>query len=438
MSDLHVRIDRLAFGGNGVGRIDGKVCFVPLSCPGDELRVRLTSEKRSYSTARIVEIATPSPQRVAPPCPLFGSCGGCGWQHIVYPLQLEAKRQILAEALWRGARVSGERVAETLPSPLQFGYRSRVQFKLHGGADGLKIGFYRHGSHFVEDAPQGCPIALPVINAALLRLRDLLASFPEPAAIPQINIDSAEQGTVAIVNYIGRDPEQAAAFFAGHAHALTPLTGVYLQTGRKSTLRKLWGDGLLGYSLPAGPAGASSCSLSFRPGGFSQVNAAQNRALLGLIREMAGFQGGDSLLDLYCGNGNFSLPLAGEVGTVTGIEEYEGSIAAALDNCRQNGIKNAEFLAADAASGVRSLADDGRRFDVVILDPPRSGAAGTIDGLCRLKPERIVYISCDPGTLARDCGLLAAQGYCVLKSVPVDMFPQTYHLESITLLQRGS
>lgn len=436
MSDLCVRIDRLAFGGSGVGRIDGKVCFVPFSCPGDDLRVRVTSEKRSYLTARIVEITTPSQHRVAPPCPLFGSCGGCGWQHVAYPQQLEAKQQILAEALWRGARVSGELVAQTLPSPLQFGYRSRVQFKLHGAADGLRIGFYRNGSHFVEDAPLGCPIALPVINDALQHLRDLLASFPEPAAIPQINIDSAEQGAVAIVNYIGRDPERAAGFFAGHAHALTPLTGLYLQSGRKSTLRKVWGDGLLDYTLPGGPAGAPPCRLGFRPGGFSQVNADQNRALLGLIRGMAGLQGRESLLDLYCGNGNFSLPMAGEVGSITGIEEYEGSIAAALDNCRRNGINNAEFIASDAAGGVDRLADAGRRFDVVILDPPRSGAADTIAGLCRLNPERVVYISCDPGTLARDCGLLAAQGYRVLASVPVDMFPQTYHLESITLLQR--
>lgn len=436
MTDLCVRIDRLAFGGSGVGRIDGKVCFVPFSCPGDDLRVRVTSEKRSYLTARIVEIMNPSPRRVAPPCPLFGSCGGCGWQHVAYPQQLEAKQQILAEALWRGARVSGDLVAETLPSPLQYGYRSRVQFKLHCGADGLKIGFYRNGSHFVEDVPLGCPIALPVINDALQRLRELLASFPEPAAIPQINIDSAAQGVVAIVNYIGRDPERAAGFLERRLQVPGPLTGLYLQTGRKSTLRKVWGHGLLEYTLPGGAAGAPPCSLSFRPGGFSQVNTDQNRALLGLIREMAGLQGRESLLDLYCGNGNFSLPLAGEVEEITGIEEYEGSIAAALDNCRRNGINNAAFITSDAASGVNRLADAGRRFDAVILDPPRSGAAGAIGGLCRLNPERVVYISCDPGTLARDCGLLAAQGYRVLKSVPVDMFPQTYHLESITLLRR--
>lgn len=436
MTDIRVHIEKLAFGGSGVGHIAGKVCFVPLACPGDDLRIRIVSEKRSYLTADIVAIVTPSPHRIEPPCPLFGTCGGCGWQHIDYPEQLEAKQQILAETLWRGARVPTELVAKTLPSPESFGYRNRVQFKLHAGADRLRIGFFRHGSHTVEDAPQGCLIAHPVINEVLGCLRKALATFPEPAAIPQINIACAENGVVGIVNYTGREPDRAAAFFDRHVQTLKQLTGLYLQTGRKSGMRKVWGNEPLAYSLPGGPAGGAPCTLAFQPGGFSQVNSAQNSAMLELIRKLAGFCGRERLLDLYCGNGNFSLPLAGEVEHITGIEEYEGSIAAAIDNCRQNGIVNAEYILSDAAGGVRTLADAGRRFDVVILDPPRSGAADTVRELCRLKPERIVYISCDPSTLARDCGLLAAHGYAVRASIPVDMFPQTYHLESITLLQQ--
>jgi len=435
-SDFTLHIEKLAFGGNGVGRIDGKVCFVPYTCPGDEVRVRVVSEKRSYLTASILEIVTPSSDRAVPPCPLFGSCGGCGWQHIAYLRQLEAKRQILSETLWRGARVADDLVADTVPSPLQFGYRSRVQFKLYGNGDGLRIGFFRHGSHVVEDAPKGCPIALPAINDALHRFREVVADFPEPTAIPQINVDCAEQGCVGIVNYTGRNPDRAAAFFNSHGEALQPLTGLYLQTGRKSTLTKVWGSDLLAYSLPTSPAGANSCTLVYGPGGFSQVNGPQNRALLGLVRKMANFRGNERVLDLYCGNGNFSLPLAGEVVAVTGIEEYEGSVAAAIDNSQRNGIGNARFTASDATAAVRRLAANNERFDTVILDPPRTGAAETVRELHLLRPERIIYISCDPSTLARDCGLLAAAGYHVCTSVPVDMFPQTYHVESITLLQR--
>jgi len=436
MTVAHVHIEKLAFGGNGVGRIAGKVCFVPLSCPGDELLVKVTSEKRSYLNAGIVEIITPSPHRVVPPCPLFGSCGGCNWQHIAYPLQVDAKRQILAESLWRGARVPDEKVAEIVRAPEQFGYRSRVQFKLYAGESKLQIGFYRQGSHFVEDATQGCPIVMPIINDALLCLRDVLSAFPEPAAIPQINIDCGEQGCVAIINYNGRDPDKAAAFFEKYHCSLGPLTGVFLQAGQKTLPRRVSGSGTLAYSMPGAGIDASTCSLTFRPGGFSQVNSAQNRSMLNIVRQFANFGGHEKVLDIYCGNGNFSLPLAGEVAGITGIEEYGDSISSAIDNCRLNGIDSAEYIVSDAARGVRRLAESDLQYDVVILDPPRSGAADTVGAISLLNPEKIIYISCDPSTLARDCGIMSAGGYSVIQSIPVDMFPQTYHLESITLLQR--
>lgn len=435
MSEPVAIIDKLAFGGNGVCRINGKVCFVPFSCPGDEVRLAVTSEKRSYCVARIVELMVPSPFRVTPPCPVFGKCGGCSWQHIEYAQQLLAKQQILVETLWRGARVAGECVRPVLPSPAQYGYRSRVQFKLHGSADSMRIGFFRSNSHQVEDVGPGCAIALPVINTALAALRVVLASFPDISAIGQISIDCAEQGVIAVVTYSGRDKSAAAAFFRERRADLAPLTGVFLNTGGKA-LQKLYGDDHLTYTLPAASPEANACQLAYQPGGFSQVNRDQNRAMLELVRQLACFQGSERVLDLYCGNGNFSLPIAGEVATVTGIEEYALSIAAAEANRTLNGITNAEFICADAASGLKQLAASGRRFDTVILDPPRTGAAEAVPDLCRLNPARIIYVSCDPSTLARDCGLLAESGYHVRECVPVDMFPQTYHLESVTLLQK--
>jgi 23S rRNA (uracil1939-C5)-methyltransferase len=428
-------IDRLAFGGSGVCRINGKVCFVPFSCPGDEARLAVTSEKRSYCEARIVELITPSPFRVTPPCPIFGRCGGCSWQHIDYAQQLQAKQQILADALWRGARVDGSYVRATLPSPSHYGYRSRVQFKLHGPATNLKIGFFRGNSHTVEDVGSGCAIALPVINTALAVLRKALASFPDVSAISQISIDSADGGLIAVVTCSGRAAGSVASFFRERRAGLAPVTGVYLQTDR-TTLQKVYGDDQLTYTLPAASSDAQPCRLNYRPGGFSQVNREQNRAMLEIVRRMACFQGTEQVLDLYCGNGNFSLPIADEVAGVTGIEEYPGSIAAADANRTVNNIANAEFICADAATGVKQLVDGGRSFDTVILDPPRSGAAEALPGLCRLNPGRIIYVSCDPSTLARDCGVLAESGYHVRESVPLDMFPQTYHLESVTLLQK--
>lgn len=436
MTTMRIAIERLSFGGNGVGRIDGMVCFVPFSCPGDELLVRVTTRKRSYLIADIVEILTPGPERVPPSCPLFGSCGGCSWQHVAYQRQLSEKGRIFADTFWRGARVPAERIEAVLPSPAAYGYRSRVQLKLHQRRGKLLIGFYRQGTHRVEDAPAGCPIALPVINTALGRLRQVLNAFPDAGMIPRITIDAAGQGVVAVVSYGGRDMAAAERFFLERQSALSPISGLYLQADTTAGLRKVWGDDCLAYSLADASGDAEPCLLSYRPGGFSQVNSAQNVLLLQLVRRFAALRGGEQLLDLYCGNGNFSLPLARSVAAVTGIEEYADSIAAARDNARRNGINNAEFICADAEAGVRQLADDGRCFDVVILDPPRSGAAGVVQQLGLLGPGRIIYISCDPSTLARDCGVLRESGYGVQASVPVDMFPQTYHLESVTLLMR--
>ena len=438
MREERITVEKLAFGGNGVGRINGKICFVPCSCPGDELLVRVTVEKRSYLTAGIVEIISPGPDRVVPPCPLFGSCGGCNWQHVSYQRQLSEKRQIFSDALWRGGRVPGELIGDVLPSPDTFGYRSRVQFKLHGESGRLKIGFYRQGTHFVEDASQGCPIAKPVVNQALERLRTILPFFPELTWIPQINIDCGEQGAIGIINYNGSDSACARRFFEERRSELEPLTGIYLKTGKKTTLLKVFGDDTLEYSLPGISPDTPTCSLSYRPGGFAQVNTEQNSGLLKLVQRFADCRGDERILDLFCGNGNFSLPLAGCCASVTGIEEYGDSIAAAIDNSQRNGIQNAEFIRADAAVGVGRLVAEGRTFECVLLDPPRGGAAELVGDICRLKPEKIIYVSCDPATLARDCGLLSASGYQVQASVPVDMFPQTFHIESVTLLQRAN
>ena len=436
MSDIRVTIDKLAFGGNGVCRIAGKVCFVPFSCPGDEVRLAITSDKRSYLLARIVELITPSPVRTTPPCPIFGTCGGCAWQHVSYAQQLASKQLILAETLWRGARVAAECVTSTRPSPQQYGYRSRVQFKLHGSGNNLKIGFYRTGTHLVEDMAEGCPVALPVINGALGSLRSCLKSFSDVRSIPQISVDCAEQGVIAVITCTGRDTAAVAAFFREHREALFPVTGLFLQSDRKTGLQKVFGDDLLTYSLPDLSSKTKTCQLSYQSGGFAQINREQNAAMLEIVKHFGNFHGTEHVLDLYCGNGNFSLPIASLVAQVTGIEEYAGSIAAAQDNCSKNGITNAAFICADAVTATRRLAGSGQRFDTVLLDPPRSGAADAVPEICRLDPAAIIYISCDPSTLARDCGLLAGSGYLVKESVPVDMFPQTYHIESVTLLQK--
>jgi 23S rRNA (uracil1939-C5)-methyltransferase len=430
-----VTIEKMAFGGAGLGHLEGKVCFVPFTAPGDTAKVRVRTEKRSYLEGELVEVLAPSPHRVAPPCPVFGICGGCNWQHLSYATQLEAKQEIFADLLWRSARVDRERILPIVPAPEPYGYRSRVQFKLRYVAGRLHMGFYRGGSHFVVDVPHRCAIAHPVINRLFPELRGFMAHFPEPDKLPQIDVTVGDDDAVVLIfHYLGDRHDDVAGYLEKLGSA--PDTGVYLQSGRKATLKKISGPETLSYRIPEDFSGdAPENILTFAAGGFSQVNYRQNLALIATVLNWAGLTGIERVLDLYCGNGNFSIPLARRAAAVTGIEEYPPSIGDARRNCALNGIENAFFSCSDAVAGVAELAASGERFDLVILDPPRTGAAELIRHIPSLHPGKIVYISCDPATLARDLGMLKKLGYEVITSMPVDMFPQTYHIESVTLLE---
>lgn len=430
-------IDKLAFGGNGVCRIDGKVCFVPYSCPGDELSLRISSQKKSYSTASIAEIINPSPSRTVPECSIFGACGGCSWQHISYPAQLEYKRKILAETFWRGARVPAELIDEVVPASQPYGYRSRLQFKVSAQNGKLRIGFYRQGTHQVEDAAGGCPIAAPVINQVLNSFRSIFQSYPDVELISQLSIDAGDSGAVVIIHHSGRVTSKSRGYFIARSGDFGPCTGLFIKAEGQSQSEKLWGSSDISYRMNRAPPDQMPLLLTYPPGGFAQVHQLQNISMLSVIRRLGAFTSIEHLLDLYCGNGNFSLPLASEVASVVGIEGNADSIRAAEYNRELNKVANARFFCDDVTSGILRLVDQGRKFDTVLLDPPRSGAGDAVSGIAGLQPNKIIYVSCDPSTLARDCGLLSGCGYSVVKSVPIDMFPQTFHIESVTLLCRS-
>ncbi len=435
MSEHTVTIEKLAFGGAGLGHVAGKVCFVPFTAPGDTARVRVKSEKRSYMEGEMVELLDPSPFRVPPPCPVFGICGGCNWQHLSYTNQQEAKQEIFADLLWRSGRVERGRILPILAASEPYGYRSRIQLKLRLIAGHLHMGFYRAGSHCVVDIPQRCAIARPAINRLFTELQNVMSNFPEPDKVPQVDVTVGDDDAAGLVfHYMGSRQDDIARYLAKRSNL--PAAGLYIRSGRKVSLQKVAGPDLLSYRIPENfLAGSRAINLTFAVGGFSQVNYQQNLALIATVFTWAGLTGREKVLDLYCGNGNFSIPLAGAAETVIGIEEYAPSISDARRNCELNGVKNAEFRCADAVAAVGKLAASGERFDVVILDPPRTGAAELISRIPLLKPGKILYISCDPATLARDIGILRKLDYEVVKCLPVDMFPQTYHLESITLLE---
>lgn len=437
MNDSNIAIEKMAFGGSGVGYDKGKVCFVPYTAPGDTVNVKVRTEKRSYLQAEMIELLEPSPLRVKPHCPIFGTCGGCNWQHLSYPTQLQEKQKIFTDILWRSGRVDAARIAPIISAPQPYGYRARVQLKVHTAAGEPLIGFYRSGSHHVVNIPGNCAIAHATINCLLPELQRLLRLFPERDRIPQIDVTVGEDNTASvIIHYIGTNHAETVVFLHKNRSCLASASGISMQSGRKMTLRHIVGPDVLSYRIPQDfMPGSPERLLAFTPGGFSQVNYHQNLALIAKVHEWAELTGKERVLDIFCGNGNLSIPLAGHCGTILGIEEYAPSISDACRNSQINDLTNAEYRCSDAVAGLRELVARGDWFDIVILDPPRTGAAEIVKLLPTLKPSKIIYISCDPPTLARDIGILKRLDYEAVKCVPIDMFPQTFHIESVTLLE---
>lgn len=436
MTEAEIVIERLAAGGSGVGRVDGMVCFVPFTAPGDRLRIRITGGKRTWKEGEALELLEASAQRVTPRCSVFGLCGGCDWQHIEYEQQCRAKRQLLVDALQRIAGLPVPPLEETVSSSAPYEYRARAQFKLHGSEQGLMAGFFRRGSKFVIELPDGCPVVTPAINQAMLRLKSVLAELPDRDRLPQLSLEEGEAGVYAIVHYIGNDQRRLGQLLLGRTQELG-LAGLFLESGRKETLLKLSGDKNISYKVPAVGEEQGQLTLFYGIGGFSQVNRYQNMVMINLARRLLDLKPTDRLLDLFCGNGNLSLPLAHQVSSVVGIEEYAPSIASAIDNAGQLRVNNSTFKCCDAAEELGRMIAEGQHFEVVLLDPPRAGALEVARQMQTLGPSRILYVSCDPATLARDAAVLAEGGYRLETAVPLDMFPQTAHLETVALFTRS-
>lgn len=428
-----LQIDKLAFGGEGFGHLDGKACFVPFTAPGDLAGIRIVQEKSSYCRGELESLIQPSAERVIPPCPVFGICGGCDWQFLPYDRQLWWKGEIFSELLWRNARIGRDVILPIVPAPNQYGYRARIQLKVRYVNGTIQMGFYRSGSHYVVNIPDHCPLAHSAINRALPEIRQMLQALPEPDKIPQVDLVTGEDGqTVTTVHYIGSRHDDLRRTLRDVFRSFVNIHGILVQSGRKNTMESIGGNHSLVYCVDAE---GEELALTFSAGGFSQVNYAVNRLLVALALEETAPENGQNVLDLYCGNGNFSIPLARKCGSVLGVEDNSGSVRDACRNATQHGLHATDFRQGDAGEAVQQLIAQGRRFDLVILDPPRVGGAGLAKLLPALHPATIMYVSCDPATLARDLAMLQKGGYLVTKTRPVDMFPQTFHMESITVLK---
>jgi 23S rRNA (uracil1939-C5)-methyltransferase len=417
---LELTLDGIAQGGEGVGRWGGRVVFAGGGLPGEHVRVRLRQRHDAYAHGAVTDILIASAERVPPRLP---GADWMPWQHIAYPAQLRFKRQILADQLAKIGGLTDIAVAETLPAAHEWEYRNSAQ--LH--CDGTRIGYYAAGSRTLQ-AVAADPLLLPALNQALAALHQASGASAPPRCEITLRASECDGYTLAALrpteNRVPGLPgtlrglaarwRAASASLAGVALLITPPVHV----GASHLVEELGG-----------------VTFQLSPTTFFQVNRASAEALLGLARAGLGLQRSQRLLDLYCGAGAFALPLAGEVAEVVGVEEHAAAVADARATAVANAISNAHF---EVGPVERVLERIEGPFDAAILDPPRRGChPQALEGLLRLAPTRLIYVSCHPATLARDLKILVAGGYQVRSVQPVDLFPQTPHIESVCILEHG-
>ncbi|MFO7576212.1 MAG: 23S rRNA (uracil(1939)-C(5))-methyltransferase RlmD [Pelovirga sp.] len=421
-------IETLVNGGAGLARHQGHVVFIPHTAVGDRVRARLTRQKKNYLEAELVEVLAAGEQRCVPLCPVAGECGGCQWQHLTYAAQLAWKETLFHDTLTHQCGATEEVLAPIIPSPRQWHYRSRVQVKCYNSAAGFSVGFYRPRSRYVV-AIQQCPIMAPALNELLVLLHRGIAGTEHAGFIPQLDLAVDDCGkTSVVVHYIGEKRTALVALL----QSLRLKGDILVQYRTKKTLGLIQGDGIMQIHVDN-----PQMSLAYATGSFAQINLAQNRNLVDRVLALVPWRQTDQVLELYCGMGNFSLPIARRVAHLVGVEESATAIAMAQSNAARNRCHNTEFYPIDAEAALQR-AELQRNYDTLVVDPPRTGAYSVIKGLAGRGIRNLVYISCDAQTLARDLRPLLQQGYRIVKSQPLDMFPQTYHCESVTFLQKDA
>lgn len=424
-------IDRAAHDGRGVAREDGKVVFVTGALPGERVSVTARKRRRGVEEAEVASVLEPSARRVTPACAHFGVCGGCALQHAEPSLQLEIKRQALADNLARIGRVEPARWLEPVTGPI-WGYRRRarlsVKFVIRKGR--VLVGFRERGKPRVADLAR-CEVLAPPLDGMIAELARTIGGLTIAKAIPQVEVAVGENATVLVLRHldpVGDDDRTRLRAFADR-HSVS----IELQSGGYDSIEPLDAPAVdLTYSLPA-----HDIVLGFAPTDFVQVNSEVNRRLVDLAVNLLEPGPEDGLLDLFCGLGNFTLPLARRARRVTGVEGDPGLVARARDNAARNAIGNADFEVADLAERLPAVPWVERTYDKVLLDPPRAGARAVVERIPEWRPTRVVYVSCHPGTLARDADTMVnTHGYRLAATGVVDMFPHTAHVESIALFER--
>ena len=399
-----ITIDSLVYGGAGLGRHEGKVVFVPFSVPGDELLVKPVEEKKKFTRAEIVRILKPGPGRIAPLCSHFMKCGGCQWQQLEYFRQVEAKRNILEEMLHHRFPETRKLSIPLKACPQPYGYRSRARIQLRGMGDKSSVGFFRFGSHTVEDV-ENCPLLRPSLNETLGSVRQLQYKMDTGAGSHEMDIACSEEEDSRATVRIGSNINEGGSDSTG--------------TGKREEVLLHRSIGEFRYSVTA-PV-------------FFQANDFMVGELVSIVRAAAKDAGSNSAVDLFAGVGLFTLPLALHFKKVLAVENSRAACRLCSTNASEAKLSNIQVSCSDVFKWMNST-EPISDLDLVLLDPPRTGAGTEVIGKIReLSPRTIIYVSCDPQTLCRDIAELSAV-YTIDLAEGLDMFPQTYHFETVVRL----
>ena len=441
--ELELRIDSLAYGGNGVARLNGFVVFVRRGLPGDTVRARVTKVKRSHAEAIAVEVLEPGADRVEAPCVHYPACGGCRFQDLAYERQLEAKAGQVADALARIGGFADLELEPAVPAESIFHYRNKLEYSFTETPDGVGLGLHRAGRWDEVLDIEKCWLTTDVGNAIRNAVRDWaraegLTVYDQAthegylrhlvvregrntgqALVVLVTAPGRLDGEERLVETLQRFPEVRSIYHAVNDRPaeVTNVPGMLL-----------WGEDAIEEEI-------LGLRFRVRPNAFLQTNTAMAEVLYALALEYAGLTGEETVFDLYCGTGTIALSMAREALTVWGVEVSEESVACAIENAELNGITNTAFFAGEVADSIEELHERAGKPDVVVVDPPRAGlSAKALRRIARLEPARIVYVSCNPTTLAGNAKELVGEHvYRLERARPVDMFPHTPHVETVAL-----
>ncbi len=425
-------IESMSHDGRGVAHLDGKAVFIHGALANEEVMFTYSRKRQKYDEGVASEILTPSPDRVEPLCKHFDICGGCSLQHLKSEAQIGLKQESLLNGFEKIAKVAVPEVFPPLTASKSWGYRrkARLGAKYVAKKGRVLVGFREKGSSFLADI-HSCEVLHPRVGHLLMPLSDLIGSLSIRDKVPQIEVSMGDEDCVLVFRVM--EPPTTTDLTLLQQFGSEHDMHIYLQEGGPDSVRPLQGEPInLHYSLPD-----FGIDVRFLPNDFTQVNSELNRLMVARAVDLLEPQSSDSVLDLFCGVGNFTMPLATRSKSVVGVEGDKALVARARENASRNGIENVSYYTANLYESLEHEQWLTGKYDKALLDPPRSGAFEILHYLPKLGIKRIVYVSCYPGTLARDAGeLVNVHGYKLLGAGVMDMFPHTAHVESIAVFEK--